>query len=472
MSDIRRTANEFIAMEKLWKGRFSKPLDEKCAKFNSSLPVDKRLYECDIKGSVAHVTMLKNCNIIPSDDADKIVAELKKIKDDIDSGALKFDPECEDVHSFIENELTARIGDAGKKLHTARSRNDQVALDTRLYLSDMADKTTTALKGLIEIIVAKAEENTNTVMPGYTHMQIAQPITLANHLLSYAFMFLRDCDRIGDCKKRTEKSPLGSCALAGTTYPVDREMTAKLLGFSGITQNSLDGVSDRDFVLEFAFCCSTIMMHLSRFSEEIILWCSKEFSFIELDDAFSTGSSIMPQKKNPDMAELIRGKTGRVYGNLMALLTVMKGLPLAYNKDMQEDKELIFDSIDTAIDCIDIFGGMLDTATFKKQNMLKAAKLGFINATDCADYLTKKGVPFRMAYNITGKLVAYCLEKGKALDELTLDELKPFSDVFDKDVYDKIELSYCVAERKSDGGPAPSSVKKQIAAVKECLKSL
>ncbi len=472
MSDIRRTANEFIAMEKLWKGRFSKQLDEKCAKFNSSLPVDKRLYGCDIKGSVAHVTMLKNCNIIPSEDADNIVAELKKIKDDIDSGVLKFNPESEDVHSFIENELTARIGEAGKKLHTARSRNDQVALDTRLYLSDNADKMTMALKELIEIIVAKAEENIDTVMPGYTHMQIAQPITLANHLLSYAFMFLRDCDRICDCKKRTEISPLGCCALAGTTYPVDREMTAKLLGFKGITQNSLDGVSDRDFVLEFAFCCSTVMMHLSRFSEEVILWCSKEFSFIELDDAFSTGSSIMPQKKNPDMAELIRGKTGRVYGNLMALLTLMKGLPLAYNKDMQEDKELIFDSIDTAIDCIDIFGGMLSTATVKKENMLKAAKLGFINATDCADYLTKKGVPFRTAYNVTGKLVAYCLEKGKALDELSIDELKSFSDVFDKDVYDKIELSYCVAERKSDGGPAPSSVKKQIAIVKDFLKSL
>ena len=461
-----------MAMEKLWKGRFSKPLDEKCAKFNSSLPVDKRLYGCDIKGSVAHVTMLKNCGIIPSEDADKIVSELKKIKDDIDSGALKFNPESEDVHSFIENELTARIGEAGKKLHTARSRNDQVALDTRLYLSDNADKMTMALKELIEIIVAKAEENIDTVIPGYTHMQIAQPITLANHLLSYAFMFLRDCDRICDCKKRTEISPLGCCALAGTTYPVDREMTAKLLGFKGITQNSLDGVSDRDFVLEFAFCCSTVMMHLSRFSEEVILWCSKEFSFIELDDAFSTGSSIMPQKKNPDMAELIRGKTGRVYGNLMALLTLMKGLPLAYNKDMQEDKELIFDSIDTAIDCIDIFGGMLSTATVKKENMLKAAKLGFINATDCADYLTKKGVPFRTAYNVTGKLVAYCLEKGKALDELSIDELKSFSDVFDKDVYDKIELSYCVAERKSDGGPAPSSVKKQIAIVKDFLKSL
>lgn len=457
-------------MDKLWKGRFSKPLDEKCAKFNASIETDKKLFACDIEGSIAHVTMLKNCGIIKEGEGDKITKELKNIKSDIETGKLKIDQEAEDIHSFIESELTARLGELGKKLHTARSRNDQVALDSRLYLKEKIMETETALKNLINEIAVKANENINTIMPGYTHMQIAQPVTFGHHLCAYAYMFIRDLLRVKDCFKRTDYSPLGSCALAGTTYPIKRNMTAKLLGFENITSNSMDGVSDRDFALEYSFCCALIMMHLSRFCEEMIIWSTREFSFIELDDAFTTGSSIMPQKKNPDMAELIRGKTGRVYGNLVTLLTVMKGLPLAYNKDMQEDKEFFFDSAETVIDCLEIFTGMLSTAKVNSKNMEKAAKFGYINATDCADYLAKKGIPFRTAYNITGKIVAYCIEKGKSLDELDLKEYKTFSDIFENDIYSAIELKNCLSGRKSEGAPAPERVKEQIEEINEILK--
>ena len=449
-------------MEKLWKGRFKRSLAGGAEDFNSSIAVDKRLYECDIEGSIAHVTMLANCGILTLQEGDQIKTELSEIKKDIESGKLVINEESEDIHTFVENELTIRLGELGKKLHTARSRNDQVALDTRLFLKKKMKEIEEGLKKTVKTITDIAEENIYTFMPGYTHLQIAQPITFAHHIMAYAFMFLRDKQRMEDCYKRTNLSPLGSCALAGTTYPIKRNMTAALLGFDGITENSIDGVSDRDYLTEFTFVSSLIMMHLSRFCEEIILWSSREFAFIELDDGFSTGSSIMPQKKNPDIAELIRGKTGRVYGNLMGLLTLMKGLPLAYNKDMQEDKEFIFDSADTVINCLNVFCEMIKSAKINKENMEKEAKLGFINATDCADYLTKKGIPFRTAYNITGKLVAYCLEKGKALNDLTIEEFKSFSEIFEKDIFSAIELKACINGRRSEGGPAPESVKEQI----------
>ncbi|MBQ1262834.1 MAG: argininosuccinate lyase, partial [Oscillospiraceae bacterium] len=404
--------------EKMWAGRFKKQLDSEVNDFNSSIRVDCRMYRSDIGGSIAHAAMLGKQGIIGSDDAEKIIEGLNSILADLDLGALEFDMSAEDIHMFVEAELTKRIGDTGKKLHTARSRNDQVALDVRLHLREEADETVVLLKELITVIVNKAEQYKATVMPGYTHLQRAQPVTFGHHLMAYAQMFLRDIHRIEDAAERMNYSPLGSCALAGTTYPTDRMAVAAALNMSGICENSLDGVSDRDFAVELASAISLVMMHLSRFSEEIILWSSWEFKFIELDDAYSTGSSIMPQKKNPDIAELVRGKTGRVYGNLVTLLTMLKGLPLAYNKDMQEDKEAIFDSFDTVKQCISIFAPMLDTMTVIEKNMKDAAAKGFINATDVADYLTKKGVPFRTAYKISGTLVAYCIDNNTVLEKL------------------------------------------------------
>ncbi len=453
----------------MWAGRFSKEIDSRVNDFNSSIKFDARMYRHDIKGSIAHATMLGECGIIDINESKKIIEGLNGILADIDSGALEFDPNAEDIHMFVEAELTKRIGDAGKRLHTARSRNDQVALDIRMYLRDEIIEIKYIVKELILAVTEIAENNLNTVMPGYTHLQRAQPITFAHHLMAYANMLLRDYERLGDVYKRTDKMPLGSGALAGTTYPINRERVAELLGFSEVCQNSLDGVSDRDFCIELASAISILMMHLSRFSEEIIMWCSWEFKFIELDDAYSTGSSIMPQKKNPDVTELIRGKTARVYGDLNTLLSMMKNLPLAYNKDMQEDKEAIFDAVDTVKLCITTFIPMLKTMTVIKDNMRAAAAKGFINATDCADYLAKKGMPFRDAYKITGTLVAKCIEMGVTLETLPIDEYKKLSDVFAEDVYEAISLDTCVNERKSQGGPAPESV---IAQIDYVLKNL
>ncbi len=453
--------------EKMWAGRFKKQLDSEVNDFNSSIRVDCRMYKADIGGSIAHASMLAKQGIIGENDAEAIIAGLEGILSDLESSALEFDMTAEDIHMFVEAELTKRIGDTGKKLHTARSRNDQVALDVRLYLRDEAAEVLELLKNLVKVITTKAEQYKATVMPGYTHLQRAQPITFGHHLMAYAQMFLRDISRIKDATERMNYSPLGSCALAGTTYPTDRRAVAKSLNMSGICENSLDGVSDRDFAVELANACALIMMHLSRFSEEIILWSSWEFKFIELDDAYSTGSSIMPQKKNPDIAELVRGKTGRVYGNLVTLLTMLKGLPLAYNKDMQEDKEAIFDCMDTVKQCISIFSPMLETMTVIEKNMLDAAAKGFINATDVADYLTKKGVPFRTAYKISGTLVAYCIDKCTVLEKLSIDEFKSFSDIFEDDIYDAINLENCTFRRNSEGGTAVESVEKQIALVTE-----
>ena len=408
----------------LWQGRFSKAIDKKTNDFNSSISFDSRMYREDIEGSMAHADMLGTCGIIDRSEADRIIEGLKGILADLDSGALSIDMEAEDIHTFVEGELTARLGSTGKRLHTSRSRNDQVALDIRLTLRKEADEILSDLRELVGVICNKAEENADTVMSGYTHLQRAQPITFGHHLLAYAEMLLRDIARIEDAKKRMNVNPLGSCALAGTTYAIDRSLTTAALGMDDYSRNSLDGVSDRDFCLELASALSIVMVHLSRFAEEIILWCSWEFKFIELDDAFSTGSSIMPQKKNPDIAELVRGKSGRVFGDLMTLLTVMKGIPLAYNKDMQEDKEAIFDAFDTVKMCITTFIPMLDTMTVLKDNMRAAAAKGFINATDCADYLVKKGLPFRDAYKATGTLVAKCIEKGETLETLPLEEYK------------------------------------------------
>ena len=452
--------------EKMWAGRFKKQLDSEVNDFNSSIRVDCRMYRADIGGSMAHASMLANRGIIGQDDAEAIINALEGILADLDSGNLQFDMTAEDIHMFVEAELTKRIGDTGKKLHTARSRNDQVALDVRLYLRDEAAEIIALLKNFIGVITDKAEQYKATVMPGYTHLQRAQPITFGHHLMAYAQMFLRDISRVEDAVERMNYSPLGSCALAGTTYPTDRMAVAKKLNMSGICENSLDGVSDRDFAVELANACALIMMHLSRFSEEVILWSSWEFKFIELDDAYSTGSSIMPQKKNPDIAELVRGKTGRVYGNLITLLTMLKGLPLAYNKDMQEDKEAVFDAVDTVKQCISVFAPMLDTMTVCEKNMLNAAAKGFINATDVADYLTKKGIPFRTAYKISGTLVAYCIDKDTVLENLTIQEFKSLSDVFDEDIYDAINLENCTFRRNSEGGTAVESVEKQIATVR------
>ncbi len=455
--------------EKMWAGRFKKQLDAEVNDFNSSIRIDCRMYRSDIGGSIAHAAMLAKQGIIGNDDAEKIIEGLNSILADLESGALEFDMSAEDIHMFVEAELTKRIGDTGKKLHTARSRNDQVALDIRLHLRDEGNEVVSLLKELISVIIDNAEKYKATVMPGYTHLQRAQPITFGHHLMAYAQMFLRDISRIEDATDRMNYSPLGSCALAGTTYPTDRVAVANSLNMSGICENSLDGVSDRDFAVELASAMSLVMMHLSRFSEEIILWSSWEFKFIELDDAYSTGSSIMPQKKNPDIAELVRGKTGRVYGNLVTLLTMLKGLPLAYNKDMQEDKEAIFDSIDTVKQCVSIFTPMLATMTVIEKNMKDAAAKGFINATDVADYLTKKGVPFRTAYKISGTLVAYCIDKNTVLENLTLAEFKEYSDVFEEDIYDAINLENCTFRRNSQGGTAVESVEAQIKSVKSKL---
>ncbi len=456
-------------MAKLWGGRFQKSTDKKVDDFNSSIRFDKRMYKQDIKGSIAHSKMLAKQGIIPKEDGEKIAAGLREILEEIEAGKVEFLIDAEDIHMNIEKLLTDKIGDAGKRLHTGRSRNDQVALDIRMYLMDEIDEISDMTRALLEALVQLAEEHTETIMPGYTHLQKAQPITLAHHFMAYFQMFARDLERLSDCKKRTNVMPLGSGALAGTTYPLDREFVAAELGFSAVTQNSLDGVSDRDFVIELAGCLSMLMMHLSRFSEELILWSSHEFSFVEMDDAYSTGSSIMPQKKNPDVAELIRGKTGRVYGHLMGLLTTMKGIPLAYNKDMQEDKEPIFDAVDTVKLCLPVFCDMILTMTVKKENMLKGAKGGFTNATDVADYLVKKGMPFRDAHEVCGKLVFYAISKDKSLDELTIEEFKEFSDIIDNDVYDAISMETCVNGRTVIGGPAKSAEEAVIKAAKEYL---
>lgn len=454
---------------KLWKGRFQKEADPKTNDFNSSISIDSRMYKEDIEGSIAHATMLGAAGIIDKGESEKICAELEKIEKDIETGALHIDPDAEDIHTFIEGELTARIGDAGKRLHTARSRNDQVALDVRLTLRKECAGLMEQLKELINVLCDQAEEYADTVMPGYTHLQRAQPITFGHHLMAYAEMFLRDIGRMQDALKRMDVCPLGSGALAGTTYPLDRDLTAKLLGFSGVSRNSLDGVADRDFCAEIAAAISLAMVHLSRFSEEIILWCSWEFKFIELDDAFSTGSSIMPQKKNPDITELIRGKSGRVFGDLMTLLSMQKGLSLAYNKDMQEDKEALFDVLDTVKHSLQVLIPMFETMRFNVENMKQAALGGFINATDCADYLTKKGVPFRDAYRTIGELVAWCIAHHCALNDVELDVLKQFHPLFEEDVYTAIDLQTCVAQRKVPGGPAPEAVQAQISALTQFI---
>ncbi|MDE6788631.1 MAG: argininosuccinate lyase [Ruminococcus sp.] len=446
----------------MWAGRFSKQVDDTVNAFNSSIAFDGCMYKHDIQGSIAHATMLGDCGIIPKDDSVKIIDELKKISADIESGDLQLDPSAEDIHMFIEAELTKRIGDVGKRLHTARSRNDQVALDLRLYLRDEIKEIQELVIKLINTVIDIAKQHTETVMPGYTHLQRAQPITFAHHLMAYVAMLLRDLERLGDVNKRMNYCPLGCGALAGTTYKTNRQQTSDLLGFTAPMENSLDGVSDRDYCIELNCALSLIMTHLSRFSEEIILWCSWEFKFIELDDAFATGSSIMPQKKNPDVTELIRGKTGRVNGNLVTLLTMMKGIPLAYNKDMQEDKEAIFDSVDNVKLCVKTFIPMLATMRVLKDNMRNAAAKGFINATDCADYLVKKGMPFRDAYKITGTLVALCIEKGLTLETLPIEEYQKMTELFTEDVYQAISLDTCVKERKSYGAPAPDAVVVQI----------
>lgn len=456
-------------MAKMWAGRFKKELNKEVNDFNSSISFDYRMFESDIMGSIAHATMLGTQGIISMADSELICDTLALILDDIKLNKLQFDYEAEDIHMFIEAELTNRIGEVGKRLHTSRSRNDQVALDIRMHLREEAASIVEKIESLIKVIIDLAEKNKETIMPGYTHMQRAQPITFANHLLAYAYMLKRDYDRFLDAIDRMNYSPLGSCALAGTTYPIDRNLTATLLGFEGIVMNSLDGVSDRDFVCELASCASICMMHLSRFSEEIILWCSWEFKFIDLDDAYSTGSSIMPQKKNPDIAELVRGKTGRVYGDLITLLTMLKGLPLAYNKDMQEDKEAIFDAFDTLSNCLSIFTPMLETITVNKENMRNAAAKGFINATDLADYLVKKGMAFRDAYKISGSIVGYCIEKGLILENVSLETYKSYSNLFEEDVYDAINLEKCTFKRTSMGGSGVESVEKQIEDLRSSL---
>jgi len=454
---------------KLWGGRFVSGTDKSVDDFNSSISFDSRLYKQDILGSIAHAEMLGKCGIIPADEARLICSTLEEILSDIEKGLVEFQVDAEDIHMNIEKILIERIGDVGKKLHTGRSRNDQVALDIRMYLKSETEAIKNMLIDLMDVLLSISDENLNTIMPGYTHLQRAQPVTLAHHMMAYFQMFSRDIDRLNDCYKRMNVMPLGSGALAGTTYPLDRQYVCDRLGFSSITQNSLDGVSDRDFAIELASCIAITMMHLSRFSEELILWSSSEFSFIEMDDAFSTGSSIMPQKKNPDVAELVRGKTGRTYGNLMALLTVMKSLPLAYNKDMQEDKETIFDSVDTVKMCLPVFTRMLSTMRINRNTMYKAAQGSFTNATDLADYLVKKGIPFRTAHEIIGRMVLYCIKNSKALEELSLEELKSFSPEIESDIYTEISLEKCVSGRNLPGGPATESVKASIEAGRKFL---
>ena len=455
---------------KLWGGRFTEGVNELVNTFNSSISIDSRMYKEDIEGSLAHVKMLGNQGIIPLKDSKKIVEGLKEILIRIDNGTIQIDKDAEDIHSFIESILTYYIGDEGKKLHTGRSRNDQVTLDTKLYLKKYIKIIINEILKLHETLLEKANENINTIMPGYTHMQKAQPITFAHHILAYCEMFKRDIGRLFDSYKRLDEMPLGSGALATSTYPIDREFVASELGFSKITLNSLDSVSDRDYAIETLSALSLIMMHLSRFSEEIILWCTGEFNFIELDDSYSTGSSIMPQKKNPDVAELVRGKTGRVYGDLMTLLTVMKGIPLAYNKDMQEDKEMYFDALNTTKGCLQLLSDMLKTTTFNKEKMKKSATGGFTNATDAADYLVNKGVPFRDAHGIIGQLVLYAISQNKDLDELSLEEFKNISDVFEEDVYQAIDVNTCVNKRNTIGACGQEMMKKVIALNEEYLK--
>ena len=456
-------------MAKMWAGVTDGNTAQIADDFNSSIRFDSRMYRQDITGSMAHAAMLGAKGIIEKCEAEALIDGLQGILDDLDSGKLAFDLTCEDIHMFVEQVLTERLGDVGKKLHTARSRNDQVALDLRLYLAQEIDQISGFIKELLTALTDKAEQYKATIMPGYTHLQRAQPISFGHHLMAYGMMLLRDLDRLADCKKRTLVSPIGCCALAGTTYDTDRRFEAQRLGMGDIMRNSLDGVSDRDFCIELMSALSTLMMHLSRFSEEIILWSSWEFKFIQLSDAYTTGSSIMPQKKNPDMAELVRGKTGRVYGDLMALLTTLKGLPLAYNKDMQEDKEAVFDAVDTVKMCLQVFTGMIATLTAIPENMKKAAQKGFINATDLADWLVKQGLPFRSAYKIAGQLVARCLAEGTVLEDLPLEVYKEYSDLFTADVYTAIDLTTCVATRISEGGPTVASVEAQIAYVKEQL---
>ncbi|MFI3167609.1 MAG: argininosuccinate lyase [Bacillota bacterium] len=458
-------------MEKMWSGRFKKSLAKETNDFNSSISFDAQMFEEDITGSIAHATMLADCNIISCDDAEKIKETLAVILAQLKDGTLEFDSTAEDIHMFIEAELTSRIGDAGKRLHTSRSRNDQVALDLRMHLKNQTVEISQMLSSLLETLCDLADKTTETVMPGYTHLQRAQPVTFAHVMMAYSQMFMRDKERLFDCHKRMNVCPLGSCALAGTTYPIDRNQTSSLLGFDRPSQNSLDGVSDRDFVIELGSAISMIMMHLSRFSEEVIMWCSWEFKFVELDDAYSTGSSIMPQKKNPDIPELIRGKTGRVYGNLMGILTVMKGLPLAYNKDMQEDKEGIFDSVKTVKNCLPIFDQMMQTIRLREDNMLSAVQKGFVNATDCADYLVKKGMPFRSAYKITGELVAECIDTNHTMNTLPLDVYKAKSELFEDDIYIAVDIMECVKKRTSMGSPSPQCVREQIAYTREFLSA-
>ena len=456
-------------MNKMWAGRTSGATDSIADDFNSSIRFDCRMYRQDITGSMAHAAMLGAQGIIAQGEADQLIDGLQGILDDLDSGALEFDMSCEDIHMFVEQVLTQRLGDVGKKLHTARSRNDQVALDLRMYLREEIDEISSLVKAVLEAVLSQAEANKEVILPGYTHLQRAQPILFSHHLMAYAMMLLRDLGRLADCRKRMNMSPIGCCALAGTTYNTDRRFEAQKLGFDGIALNSIDGVSDRDFCVELMSALSTLMMHLSRFSEEIILWASWEFKFVELSDAYTTGSSIMPQKKNPDMAELVRGKTGRVYGDLMAMLTTLKGLPLAYNKDMQEDKEAVFDAVDTVKMCLKVFAPMLATMTTRPDNMKKAAQGGFINATDLADYLVKKGMPFRSAYKISGQLVARCIAEGCVLETLPLEVYRQHSDLFDEDLYQDIDLLTCVQKRISEGGTSVQSVEAQIAYVKEQL---
>ena len=454
-------------MAKMWAGVTAGVTDSIADDFNSSIRFDCKMYKEDITGSMAHAAMLAGKGIISQTDADQLIAGLEGILEDLNSGKLQIDLKCEDIHMFVEQVLTERIGDVGKKLHTARSRNDQVALDLRMYLRSQVDEISELVKDVISAILKQAEENKTVIMPGYTHLQRAQPILFSHHLMAYAMMLLRDLDRLQDCRKRMNISPIGCCALAGTTYDTDREFEAKQLGFDGIAMNSIDGVSDRDFCVELMSALSILMMHMSRFSEEIILWASWEFKFIALSDAYTTGSSIMPQKKNPDMAELCRGKTGRVYGDLMALLTTLKGLPLAYNKDMQEDKEAVFDAVETVIMCLKVFAPMLATMKSIPENMKKAAQGGFINATDLADYLVKKGMPFRSAYKISGQLVAKCIQEGTVLEDLPLEAYKEFSELFTEDLYQDIDLLTCVEKRISLGGTSVASVEQQMAYVKE-----
>lgn len=457
-------------MAQLWGGRFTKETDQLVYNFNASISFDKKLYAHDIEGSIAHVMMLARQGVLSDAEKEDIIAGLQGIRSDVEKGKLEITDEYEDIHSFVEAELTRRIGEAGKKLHTGRSRNDQVAVDMKLYTRDEVRQMNSLIKEMLHTLLSIMEENTETFMPGFTHLQKAQPITLAHHMGAYFEMFKRDHERMVDICRRMDTCPLGSGALAGTTYPLDREYTARLLGFSGPTLNSMDGVSDRDYLIEFLSALSMVMMHLSRFSEEVIIWNTNEYQFVEIDDAYSTGSSIMPQKKNPDIAELVRGKTGRVYGALMSLLTTMKGIPLAYNKDMQEDKELVFDAIDTAKGCLSLFTGMLRTMKFNRKKMAESARHGFTNATDAADYLVGKGVPFRDAHGIVGQLVLYCIDKGIALDDMSLEEYRQISPVFEEDIYDAISMETCVNKRVTIGAPGKAAMQDVIGKYKTYLE--